>query len=59
MEKCLNGLLQLQEFLKVLYFDLSFLIYINDLVDNLSCEAKLFADDTSLFSVVYDEKVTV
>ena len=29
----------------------------NDLVDNLSSEAKLFADDTSLFSVVYDEKV--
>ena len=37
---------------------LFFLIYINDLVDNLSSEAKLFADDTSLFSVVYDEKVT-
>ena len=28
------------------------------LVDNLSSEAKLFAGDTSLFSVVYDEKVT-
>ena len=36
-----------------------FLIYINDLVDNLSSEAKLFTDDTSLFSVVYDEKLTV
>ena len=35
-----------------------FLIYINDLVDNLSSEAKLFADDTSLFSVIYDEKIT-
>ena len=32
-------------------------IYINDLVDKFSSEAKLFADDTSLFSVVYDEKV--
>ena len=31
-----------------------FLIYINDLVDNISSEAKLFADDTSLFTVVYD-----
>ena len=30
------------------------LIYISDLVGNLSSEAKLFADDTSLFSVVYD-----
>ena len=37
---------------------LAFLIYINDLVDKLSSEAKLFADNTSLFSVVYDEKVT-
>ena len=32
---------------------LLFLIYINDLVDNISSEAKLFADDTSLFTVVY------
>ena len=33
---------------------LFFLICINDLVDNISSEAKLFADDTSLFTVVYD-----
>ena len=33
---------------------LLFLIYINDLSDNLSSNAKLFADDTSLFSVVHD-----
>ena len=33
---------------------LLFLIYMNDLVDNVSSEAKLFADDTSLFTVVYD-----
>ena len=31
-----------------------FLIYINDLVDNISSEAKLFAEDTSLFTVAYD-----
>ena len=37
---------------------LFFSLYINDLVDNLTSEAKLFADDTSLFSVVYDESVT-
>ena len=30
----------------------SFLIYINDLSDNLSITAKLFPDDTSLFSIV-------
>ena len=33
---------------------LLFLIYINDLSDDLSTNAKLFADDTSLFSVVRD-----
>ena len=31
---------------------LFFLIYINDLPFELHCSAKLFADDTSLFSVV-------
>ena len=31
-----------------------FLIYINDLPDNLSTNAKLFADDTSLFSLVHN-----
>ena len=34
---------------------LFFLVYINDLVDDISSDAKLFADDTSLFTVVYDE----
>ena len=33
---------------------LLFLLYINDLVDNISSEAKFFAYDTSLFTVVYD-----
>ena len=33
---------------------LMFLIYINDLPDNLSAKVKLFADDNSLFSVVHD-----
>ena len=35
---------------------LSFLIYINNLPDNLSSNPKLFADDTSLFSVGHDIK---
>ena len=33
---------------------LVFLIYINDLSSNLSSNPKLFADDTTLFSVVHD-----
>ena len=33
---------------------LLFLTYVNDLPDNLSTNVKLFADDTSLFSVVHD-----
>ena len=36
---------------------LFFLIYINDPVDDVSSDAKLFADDTSLFTVVYNETV--
>ncbi len=33
---------------------LFFLIYINDLPDGLQSNAKIFADDTSLFSIVID-----
>ena len=33
---------------------LLFLIYINDLSDNLSSNVKLFSEDTSLFSVIHD-----
>ena len=33
---------------------LFFLVYINDLTEYLRCNVKLFADDTSLFTVVQD-----
>ena len=33
---------------------LFFLIYINDIPENLISVTKLFADDTSIFSTVYD-----
>ena len=33
---------------------LLFLIYINDLTNNLKCSVKLCADDTSLFTTVQD-----
>ena len=35
---------------------LMFLVYINDLTENLKCSVKLFADDTSLFTIVKDPK---
>ena len=34
------------------------LIYINDLCDDLSCDVKLFADDTSLFTLVFNENIS-
>ena len=37
---------------------LLFLIYINDLSDDLSTTAKLFADDTSLFSIVQNVNIS-
>ena len=37
---------------------LFFLVYINNLADNLVSEVRLFADDTSLFTIVYDETVS-
>ena len=37
---------------------LFFLIYINDLTKDISSTAKLFADDTSIFSVVNNINVT-
>ena len=37
---------------------LLFLIYINDVSDNLSSNVKLFADGRSLFSVIHDINVS-
>ena len=37
---------------------LLFLIYINDFSDGLESSVKLFADDTSLFSTVYDPNIS-
>ena len=34
---------------------LSFLVYINEIVENVNCDIKMFADDTPLFSLVRDE----
>ena len=33
-----------------------FLINISDLIDNITSDAKLFDDDTLLFTVMYDKK---
>ena len=37
---------------------LLFLVYINDLADGLSSNAKLFADDTSLLLVIHDAETS-
>ena len=37
---------------------LLFLIYVNDLSEGLSTNAKLFLDDTSLFFVIYDNQTS-
>ena len=37
---------------------LLFLIYINDLSENIESTVKLFADDTSLFSVVHNNNTS-
>ena len=37
---------------------LLFLVYINDLADNLLSDVRLFADDTSLFHVVTDAEIS-
>ena len=37
---------------------LSFVIFINDLCDNLSSNVKLFVDDTSLLSAIHDISVS-
>ena len=46
---------QISDWLPVTTF---FLIYINDLRDKLISTVKLFADDTSLFSVVNDSNIS-
>ena len=38
-------------------WSLLFLIYINDLTEGLSSNAKLFADDVFLFSVIQDIQI--
>ena len=51
-----NGQILKQGSLKVQFWDHYFcMIYINDLPDILTLNPKLFADDTSLFSVINDK----
>ena len=52
-----SGHLFVQVYLRVQSWAPVFLAYINDLVENVSSDARLFADDTSLFTVVYEKEV--
>ena len=54
MDKNLNSWQSELVFLRVQFLLHCFYIYINDLYDNLESHIKLFADDTSMFSVVRD-----
>ena len=61
MVKLPHGQISLLEYLKVpfILFPLLFLIYINNLSEGFSTSAKLFADDSSLFSVIHDSQTSV
>ena len=54
MGKSPHGPVLRQAFLKVRFWAHYFLTYINDLPKGLSSNAKLFAGDRSLFSVIHD-----
>ena len=47
------------ECLKVPFWSFVFDFYINDLTESLLLNAKLFADNTSLFSAIYGIKTSV
>ena len=57
MVNFLHGLMSIQEFRRNLFLD-HFYFYINDLTNDLSSSAKLFEDDISLFSVVFNVDVS-
>ena len=59
MDNFLYGQVLTQEYLTEQLWILFFLVYINDLVDGLSSNARLFADDISLFSVIHDVDISV
>ena len=59
MDNFLYGQVLTQEYLRDQLWILFFLVYINDLVDGLSSNARLFADDISLFSVIHDVDISV
>ena len=54
MDKNLNGWQSKLVFLRAQFLVHCFFIYIDDLSDNLESNVKLFAGDTSMFSVVRD-----
>ena len=58
MGKSLTGLMLMQVFPRGSYLVQLFLIYINDLSEGLSSNAELFADNTSLFSVIHDSNTS-
>ena len=59
MGKSLHEEISMLEYLRFLYpWSFPFLIYINDLTEDLTTDSKLFADDIFLFSVVHDTQTS-
>lgn len=58
MENFLYGQVLTQEYLRDQLWILFLLVYINDLVDGLSSNARLFAD-ISLFLVIHDVDISI
>ena len=59
MDNFLYGQVLTQEYLRDQLWILFLLVYINDLVDGLSSNARLFADDISLFLVIHDVDISI
>ena len=50
MESLFKNIQLMVEFLKASFLVLHFLLYINDLLQNVTCDIAIYADDTTFYS---------